>query len=117
VKRDDDLIRKLLFEFEESEDWLIEVPGITLDAAEDDRKARYHMYLLADEGMLVAHGKYTMRMTSRGHDFLDAIRSDTIWNKTKAGAASLGGVTLGMLKDIAFGYLKQEAAVRLGIPL
>ena len=57
------------------------------------------------------------RMTNAGHDYLDAIRSDTIWKKTKDGAAELGGVTLGMMRDIAIGYLKQEAATKLGISL
>ena len=40
------------------------------------------------------------RMTNQGHDYLDAIRSDTIWAKTKTGAAELGGTTLGMMMQL-----------------
>ena len=67
--------------------------------------------------MLTFVQRSSMRMTSQGHDMLDAIRSDTIWNKAKDGAASVGGVTLGILKDLALGYLKKEASERLGIAL
>ncbi|WP_263626499.1 DUF2513 domain-containing protein [Xinfangfangia pollutisoli] len=56
-------------------------------------------------------------MTAKGHDFLDAIRNDTVWNKAKSGAAAVGGMTLGMLKDLAVAYLKQETAAKLGISL
>lgn len=57
------------------------------------------------------------RMTNQGHDFLAAVRSDTIWSKTKAGAGMLGGVTLGIMRDIALEYLKQEAKKVIGIDL
>jgi hypothetical protein len=117
VKRDDDLIRQLLFEFEADDDWLILMPGDTNDSSEEDRKKRYYMLLLADEGMLAFVQRSSMRMTSQGHDMLDAIRSDTIWKRAKDGAASVGGVTLGMLKDLAVAYLKKEASERLGITL
>ena len=40
-----------------------------------------------------------------------------IWNKTKDGAAEIGGATLVMMKDMAVAYLRKEAAERLGIPL
>lgn len=56
-------------------------------------------------------------MTNQGHDYLAAIRSDTMWNKTKEGAAAIGGVTIGMMKDIAIGYVKQEAKEKLGLDL
>ena len=55
------------------------------------------------------------RMTNQGHDYLEAIRSDTVWNKTKQGAAEVGGMTLGMMKDLAIAYFKQEVAGKLGI--
>lgn len=115
MKRDDDLIRQLLLDFEAADDWLILVPGTTMSSSPDERKRRYHMMLLGDEGMLAPVGNSTMRMTAKGHDMVEAIRSDTIWKKAKEGAASVGGVTLGMLKDIAVAYLKKEAADRLGI--
>lgn len=115
MKRDDELIRQLLLDFEAAGDWLIFVPGMTLSASPEERKRRYHMMLLGDEGMLAPVANGTMRMTAKGHDMVEAIRSDTVWAKTKEGARAVGGVTLGMLKDIAVTYLKKEAAERLGI--
>lgn len=56
-------------------------------------------------------------MTNQGHDYLAAVRSDTIWNKTKGAANQLGGATLGVMKDIAVAYVKQEAKEKLGLSL
>jgi RIO-like serine/threonine protein kinase len=113
VKRDPDLSRKILFELEASDRWqfVIDTEG------EESKEREYHLELLKDEGLLVSVGKYTYRMTSKGHDYLDAIRSDTVWNKTKEGAAKVGGMTLGMMKDLAIAYVKQEAAEKLGVKL
>jgi hypothetical protein len=56
-------------------------------------------------------------MTNCGHDYLDAIRSDTVWAKTRSGAASVGGVTLGIMRDMAVAYLKREVSEKLGLSL
>ncbi|SOC17033.1 uncharacterized protein DUF2513 [Rhodobacter sp. JA431] len=58
-----------------------------------------------------------MSVASAGHDYLDAIRDEGIWQKTKEGAAKMGGVTLGIMKDIAVVYMKEAAAEKLGITL
>ena len=117
MKRDDDLIRELLFKYEESEDWLQLMPGQTLDSSSSARRERYHVLLLSDEGLITGVGNGTFRLTSKGHDYVSAIRSATVWNKTKEAAAQIGGATLGMMKDLAVAYLKQEAANKLGISL
>ncbi|SIS86693.1 DUF2513 domain-containing protein [Phaeovulum vinaykumarii] len=116
MKRDDEYIRELLFKYEADEDWLLFMPGLTKD---DDAEwnERGHVHLMIDEGLVAPVGKHGMRLTSAGHDYLDAIRNDGIWEKTKEGAAAVGGATLGMMKDIAVAYLKQAAAEKLGITL
>ena len=116
MKRDNDLIRQILLDTERQKDWLIFVLK-DLAPSDDDRKSGYHVHLLTDAGLMTQISDSGFRMTNQGHDYLDAIRSDTIWNKTKTGAAKLSGTTLGMMKDIAIAYLKQEAAVKLGIEL
>lgn len=117
MKRDDDLIRDLLFKYEDQADWLLMMPGDTLDASAEERRERYHVLLLADEGFVVEVGRGTFRLTSQGHDYTNAIRSDNVWAKTKDGAAQVGGVTLGVMKDLAVAYVKQEVAQKLGIEL
>jgi len=117
VKRDKDLIRELLFQCEQAEEWLHMLEGDTLGASLEERRRGYHVELMMDEGLLAPVGAGTYRVTSFGHDYLDAIRSDTVWTKTKAGAAQVGGMTLGMIKELAVAYVKQEAAEKLGIKL
>ncbi len=110
-----------MFEFESSVEWQFRVSKFSGEGVE--REARqYHIQLLCDAGYLVAFKDGiaeagVFRMTSLGHDFLDAVRDDSIWNKTKEGAASIGGATLGIVKDIAVAYLKQAAGERLGLNL
>jgi hypothetical protein len=40
MKRDDELIRQILFDIEANDDWLILVPGHTDDSSKEDRKRR-----------------------------------------------------------------------------
>ncbi len=83
-----------------------------------ERQRYYHLRLLADEAMLEETGKYggSFRMTSKGHDFVAAVRDDTIWRKTKDAAGQVAGASLSMLGDIAIGYLRQKL-IGLGVPL
>lgn len=39
---------------------------------------------------------------------------DGVWQKTKAAASTAGGFGLGVMKDIAIAYVKQEISTRLG---
>ena len=52
-------------------------------------------------------------MTWRGHEFLDAVRDDTVWKKTKDKVASSGvTATVEILTQVATGIVKQM----LGLP-
>ncbi|MEM5467388.1 DUF2513 domain-containing protein [Celeribacter marinus] len=114
MKRDDEKLRELLFKVEAESDFLIIIPE-TLGMVEEDRIELYHAKLCCDAGLLLEVNNSVYRLTSQGHDYLDAIRSDTVWDKTKAGAAKVGGMTLGMMKDLAVVYVKQEVAEKLGV--
>jgi len=116
VTRDDDLLRQMLFDFEASKDYLI-LDRKSLGMSEDERKWQHHLDLLCDQGFVRQISSSGYRLTSAGHDFINAIRSDTAWEKTKDGAVKIGGATLGMMADMAVAYLKQEAAEKLGINL
>lgn len=111
MRRDDDLIRELLFEAEASEDPLF-------GPFDDEDEKRYeHARLLCDAGLFQQVQSGVFRMTNQGHDYLAAIRSEGIWKKTKETASTMGGVGLGIMKDIATAYVRQELATRLGMPL
>ena len=44
---------------------------------------------------------YISSITWNGHQFLDNIRSSTVWNKTKETAVKLGSVSISFLSNIA----------------
>ncbi len=116
MTRDDEYIRKLLLEIEAQEIPYVTVARI-LDPSQEELKRNYHIELLCDARLMTSQGGSGYRLTNQGHDYIEAIKNDTVWQKTKSAAAQVGGTTLGMMKDIAVAYLKQEAAEKLGINL
>ncbi len=117
MKRDDDLIRQLLMEFEAASHWELEFVS-TMGMPENDEKALYHVLLLEDQGLVVSKHEGVYRLTSQGHDFLQAIRNDGIWARTKAAVAEEGGnATLAILRDLATGFLKKQISDKTGVQL
>lgn len=107
MKRDNDLIRELLLEMEAANDFRFD-PHDSLSNS-DVEKRIYHMKLLEDHGYVTAAGKYHIRLTSAGHDFIDAMRDEGIWKKTKDAVARAGGnATLDIIKEIATAFLKKQ---------
>lgn len=105
-----------MFEAEGSaEPYLIAVEHLSMTAGE--QKRHQHAEVLCDAGFFVAVNKGVYRITNQGHDYIAAVRTETVWNKTKEAANQLGGVTLGIMKDLAVAYIKQEAKERLGLDL
>lgn len=107
MKRDMDLIRLLLIEVEgEAKP---DLSGYT------ELQLLYHRALLHESGLAVgwvakAHDGYLelggisgcelYRLTWAGHEFLDAVRDDTIWNKAKAVLkSSAASATADVVKD------------------
>ncbi len=105
--RDYDYIRDLLLDFERSNEWFM-VVALLVDATAQEQKKFAYCELLAEAGYLKCYENHAYRMTSKGHDFVQAIRSDEDWAKVKQFAASMGGGTLEILNDIAIGLLKQK---------
>ncbi len=116
MKRDEDLLRQILLDAERSDESYV-VISQTISQPIENRKFGHHVALLCDAGFMKPVSNTHFRMTNQGYDYLQAIRSETIWSKTKQSAADVGGMTLGMMKDLAVAYLKQEAADKLGIKL
>lgn len=116
MKRDDDYIRDLLFEAEASDQpYLLAV--LVMSPSEVDLKRHMHAVWLSDAGFFQEVNKGVFRITNQGHDYLAAIRDDGVWQKTKTAASTAGGVGLGVMKDIAVAYVRQELSDRLGIAL
>lgn len=120
MKRDNDYLRELLFKTENSDDYLIfAIP--TLGMSPGEQKAYYHIQLLSDAGYVVKvrdTENSGHRLTFQGHDFIEAIRDEGIWEKTKKTVAETGGnATLEMVKAIASGLLKKKLSEHAGIDL
>jgi len=115
VKRNDDLMRDLLLEFERQEDWsLVLPPTMSLE----DRERIGHVNLLCDAGLVTRYSKDSYRITNEGHDFLDAIRDEGLWQKTKDTVSETGGnATLEIVKALAIGFLKKKIAQQTDIDL
>lgn len=117
MKRDLDLLRDIMIYLEENliPGGNIQSTDISLydDSDEEYKKLSEHIKLLIEDGLIEAKpimvGGFAifmiLRITSKGHDFLDALRNDTVWNNTKEKMKEIGGFTLGIALDIAKGYL------------
>ncbi|NKW71739.1 DUF2513 domain-containing protein [Rhodobacteraceae bacterium R_SAG10] len=117
MKRDYDYIRELLFEIEGDPSHIF-LASLTIGASEEAAKKHYHAELLCDAGFLSkVNDGGVYRLTSQGHDYIEVIRDNSVWNYTKDGAKKIGGATLGMMAEIATAYLKREIAEKLGINL
>lgn len=91
MQRDMELVRKILFKIEEIVDnvacYDLEVEGYSME------QIAYHCAILYEGGYIydykaeyAGNSIYAFgvgRLTWDGHDFLDKIREDTIWKKTK----------------------------------
>ncbi|MBL0474394.1 DUF2513 domain-containing protein [Aeromonas veronii] len=124
MKRDWDVVRLILTKLEELPDSLSTLTYIDFyaddrikpdaDLTELDRQVSYHMELLIEAGLVVgtmddAVSLYAKefrahRLTWSGHEFLETIRSDTVWNKTKETFATKGiDMTFDLIKTVAGG--------------
>jgi len=117
MKRDMELVRRIMLNIQ-SGDLHGGVEGY------DDDTVNYHKALLAEKELIEAKPHYSSRgdkpsdipdlvmikrMTWEGHDFIDAIETDSKWNKVKAFLSQAG-------KDMTIETIKYGAKQLLGIP-
>lgn len=127
MRRDMDLIRNLMLRFEE----LHQTIG-TLLLDFDDENLRFDGYepiTIAEHVRLLAEGRLIdakvtgqgdvllNSITWLGHDFLDSVRDDEIWRKTKEGISSAGGFTVDLAKALAKGLIKKQLENLTGVSL
>ena len=122
MRRDMDLARRILQAIESSDEdprgW------IELDFLDEYPKnsVSYHVVLLADAGLIEAQDLMSMgedgyrwmpkRLTSAGHDFLDAARLEENWKEGKRLLDKTGVAGLTLLKELLIHLAKQQ----LGLP-
>lgn len=57
------------------------------------------------------------RMTFQGHEFLDTVRDDVVWQKTQEQLKKVGNFGIEGVKALAKGFLKQQVKKQTGIEL
>jgi DNA-binding HxlR family transcriptional regulator len=123
MQRDMDLVREILgtveaADAEELRHCWLEMPGYTQSVVAQ------HVEIMQEAGLVEAHvlafdgvppqAARVFRLTWAGHDFLAAVRNDTVWAKSKQLLKEKGGaLTFDMLKAVAVQFGKQH----LGLPL
>jgi hypothetical protein len=127
MQRDMDLIRELMLKLEALPVPLTELKVIDGNAAVVQvegysiEQIDYHLLLLEQAGFIHGGGleNFGMRfgpgigfqsLTWAGHDFLDAVRSPDVWDRTKQVASAAGGFTVDLLLSVAKSLL--EGAVK-----
>jgi hypothetical protein len=110
MKRDMDLIRRILLDTEAS-DLTDGFDHLVLDYGDDLAKQVQYQILQLKEAKLIETEEeagiqtldyWPTRLTWAGHEFLDAIRKDTLWQKVKAVAVEkTGGLGFEIVKALA----------------
>jgi hypothetical protein len=121
MRRDLDLIRKLLLEIEAHDD-----PTDTMHVKGDGytpHEVQYHLKLLRDAGMIVAvdfSSGSTMdyrpkSITWHGHEFLDAARNDTVWRQVKVLLKDKGiDAPLSVIQQLAVKFVSVQLGLGAG---
>lgn len=127
MRRDMDLIRQLMLKFESLP------PTIgTLFFEFDDKDLQFEGYepiVVAEHIRLMAEGRLIdakvtgqgavmlNSITLAGYDFLDSVKDEEIWRKTKEGLSAAGGFTIDLAKALAKGLIKKQVENFTGITL
>lgn len=126
MKRDMDIIRAIMLQIEQDlglhyVDYNSDFGGkdLTVEGASDEQ-VYGHLLMLLDspflEGERFMSGEVRIsKITWEGHEFLDSIRDQRVWNKIKAGAEKMGGVGLGFVWQMGKAIITAEIKTRLGL--
>ena len=123
-----DCIRDILFYIEENAGYSEMIPFYTnLERfnikLKNDYPADvilYHLELCEEYGYLTIYS-HTMgainvkRLSVSGHEFLENIRQDTNWNKTKEVAKSAGSTSIEILSNVASNLITALISKKLGL--
>lgn len=124
MKRDMELVRKILFRIEEEfvgesiRD--LEITGYSMVSVAEHCHLMYEYGLLDEYKPIKADGTpvlafFVGNLTWEGYDFLDKIRQDTVWNKTKDVITKKGlPMVLDVVKQISSSIITAmtEAAIK-----
>jgi len=114
MKRNMNLIRKILIETEKSSDYNGFI-DLTIDDY-TDKEISYHVMLLSEANLIIALDMSSLagpdykpvRLTWDGHEFLEAAKDDSRWKKAVDTVANKGGgMVFAILKDILISLTRE----------
>lgn len=125
MKRDMELVRLILLEVEKSDRAYVDIETMACDQY-PLAVIGYHVELMAAHGLLDANvskafggvvvGGTVKALTWEGCDYLDAIRDEGVWRRTKkAVSEAVGDTTLATIKETASMVAIQLIKANLGI--
>lgn len=110
-----ELVREVLINLEDDEDISKWAP-VHIDGYKA-KEVDYHLKILSQANLIEAKSVtdqgnwFAKSLTWNGHEYLDAIRNETIWNKTKnfinEKGLELASVPLSVIKEIAVAKSKE----------
>lgn len=118
MKRDMELIRKVMLAAEKSED-----PTKLVDPkfeSHSETEISYQIALLDDAGLLHGHDRTAIgvfrwsagRLTWAGHEFVEAVRDESVWQEALAITAKSGdGTVFELLKKALMQVLEKRAGL------
>lgn len=116
MKRDMDLVRSILLALENSPHG--RAPTELVVEGYSDEQVGYHAHLMHEAGLIVAADATSLsspspcamplQMTWYGHDFLDAARSVSIWERAKDLTSQVGSVSFEVLQDVLVAVAKEQ---------
>lgn len=119
MERDNKMIRDLLIQFRN------EVSPNDNSVNPNSEKEDYHIYLLMNSKFIEAERRRDMgkvlhyyddlKITSAGHDFLDAAENETVWNKSKDFLKRKGEDIAKVPLNVLSGVLTAQLKSHLGI--
>jgi len=119
VERNMDLVRELLFIIEKNDD----KKELPIPKDWDREVVAYHLKILEQAGFVENYTKWAgneplwilASLTWDGHEFLDSIRNNTIWNKTKEGIKGKGLEIASVPLEVIKEYAKLQIKALLGL--
>lgn len=117
MKRDMDLVRKILFAIEE---YSLQDPirNFTIEGY-DDATVHYHLGLMNEAGLIhvidlsdLATAMYfPTQLTWSGHEFLEAVRAESRWSDVKQEMGKAGGFVFDVAKALATSWMMKQAGL------
>ncbi|MEM0949292.1 MAG: DUF2513 domain-containing protein [Pseudomonadota bacterium] len=115
MKRDLEVIRKILLQVEASDDDPTTLKDVTIPGVEQ-LKISHHIEMLSEAGFVDAvdcttmdgHDWQVSRLTWNGYELLDAIRDEEVWEGTKSKLAKVGGYTLPIVQALASDFIRKQ---------